>query len=148
VVLEAGRVVQEGSAAEVSSRPRTRWAANLAGLTLLTGTASGRTVVLDGGGELVVADDAGHGPVLAAIAPRAVALHRTRPRGSARNAWRGRVASTEAVGERVRVRVEGAPTLVAEVTAASVTDLGIGEGAEVWCSVKATEVDVYPAGHG
>jgi molybdate transport system ATP-binding protein len=58
------------------------------------------------------------------------------------------VASTEAVGERVRVRVEGAPTLVAEVTAASVTDLGIGEGAEVWCSVKATEVDVYPAGHG
>jgi molybdate transport system ATP-binding protein len=148
VVLEAGREVQAGSPAEVSSHPRTPWAASLAGLTLLSGTADGRSVALDGGGRLVVADDAGVGPVLAAVAPRAVALHPTRPRGSARNAWKGRVSSIEAVGERVRVRLDGPPALVAEVTAASIGELGIAEGDVLWCSVKATEVDVYPAGHG
>jgi molybdate transport system ATP-binding protein len=145
VVLEGGRSVQEGSPAEVATRPRTTWAASLAGLNLLAGTAAGRTVALDGGGELVVAEDAGPGPVLAALAPRSVSLHQAKPRGSARNAWRGTVVAVEPVGERVRVRVDGPPSLVAEVTAASAAELGLELGAPVWFAAKATEVDVYPA---
>jgi molybdate transport system ATP-binding protein len=41
--------------------------------------------------------------------------------------------------------VEGSRSLVAEVTAAAITDLGLDEGTEIWVSVKATEVTVYPA---
>jgi molybdate transport system ATP-binding protein len=145
VVLEGGRVVQDGTPGEVAARPRTPWAASLAGLNLLSGRASGRAVVLDGGGQLVLADDAGTGPVLAALAPRTVSLHRTQPSGSARNAWPGRVAAVERVGERVRVRVDGPPSLVAEVTAASAAELALAEGTPIWFAAKATEVDVYPA---
>jgi molybdate transport system ATP-binding protein len=46
---------------------------------------------------------------------------------------------------RVRVRVGGVPALVAEVTPAAVAALGLDRGGEVWLSVKATEIDAYPA---
>ena len=144
VVLEGGRIVQQGSPAEVAARPRTPWAASLAGLNLLAGTGSGTVVALDDGGELVVAEPI-DGPVLAVIPPRAVSLHRTKPRGSARNAWTATVTAVEPVGERVRVRLAGSPGMVAEVTAAGADALSLADGTEIWFAVKATEIDVYPA---
>jgi molybdate transport system ATP-binding protein len=54
------------------------------------------------------------------------------------------VAAIEGFGERVRVQVAGVVPLVAEVTAAAVADLHLVPGAQVWTSVKATEVDAYP----
>ena len=98
-----------------------------------------------GGATLVVADALAPGPVLAVVHPRAVSVHRSRPEGSARNAWPGRVAAVEAVGDRLRVLVDANPPVVAEVTAAAVADIGLVEGAAVWVAVKATEVVVYPA---
>lgn len=144
VVLEAGRVVQTGALAELSSRPRTRYVADLLGLNLLAGEARGTTVALAGGQDLVVADPA-RGPVLAVVRPSAVSLHRSEPAGSARNRWPGTVAELELAGERVRVRVHGPVPLVAEVTPAAVAELDLREGADVWTSVKATEIDAYPA---
>ncbi|HEY7624455.1 MAG TPA: TOBE domain-containing protein, partial [Candidatus Limnocylindria bacterium] len=35
--------------------------------------------------------------------------------------------------------------VVAEVTPGAITELDLAEGADVWVSVKATEVSVYPA---
>jgi molybdate transport system permease protein len=43
------------------------------------------------------------------------------------------------------VDAEVQPSLVAEVTPAAVTELDLAEGSEVWITVKATEVNVYPA---
>jgi molybdate transport system ATP-binding protein len=43
------------------------------------------------------------------------------------------------------VTVGGAPVLVAEVTPAAVHELHLAEGGEVWVSLKAAEVEVYPA---
>jgi molybdate transport system ATP-binding protein len=146
IVLDGGRVAQSGSPAEITRRPRTRWVADLAGTNLFTGTASadGR-VALDGGGALVSADHLTAGPAFAVVHPRAVTLHSARPDGSARNNWSGHVAAVEPVGDRYRVQVDAAPSVVAEVTGASVHDIGLTEGAEVWVAVKATEIDVYPA---
>ena len=48
------------------------------------------------------------------------------------------------LGDRVRVRVTGEVSLVAEITPASVADLGLREGQDVWTTVKATEVETYP----
>ena len=45
----------------------------------------------------------------------------------------------------MRVTVGGVPRLVAEVTAAAVHELHLAEGGDVWVSVKAAEVEVYPA---
>ena len=85
------------------------------------------------------------GEVFAVIHPRAVALHRAKPEGSPRNVWRGRASALDFQGDRVRVRVDGEMPIIAEVTPASVRELDLAEGGEVWVSVKATEITVYPA---
>jgi molybdate transport system ATP-binding protein len=143
-VIEEGRIVQSGSAAEVTGRPRSRYVADLVGVNLLRGRLRDRVVELESGGQLVTAA-AGAGEVYAVVAPRSVSLWRSRPDGSPRNVWEGRATGVDLQGDRVRVRVEASPSLVAEVTPAAMADLGLAEGTEIWMSVKATEVTVYPA---
>ena len=144
VVIEAGRIVQSGSAAEVTERPRSRYVADLVGVNLFRGTAHGETVQLDGGSRLIAAG-AGQGDVFAVVHPRSVSMWRSRPDGTPRNVWRGTAAGLDFEGERVRVRVASVPPIVAEVTPAAVAALRLHEGGEVWVTVKATDVSVYPA---
>jgi len=143
VVLEEGRVVQAGTFAAVSARPRSRYVADLVGTNLLRGEADGFRVDLPSGGVLQI-PTAARGPVLAVIHPRAVALHRAEPHGSPRNAASGTVRSIERSGDRVRVAVDGAVPLVAEITPSALADLDLREGGPVWTAVKATEIAVYP----
>jgi molybdate transport system ATP-binding protein len=144
VVMEVGRVVQSGTLEELRNRPRSRYVAELVGLNLFKGRAVGDRVRLASGGE-VFAPAPAHGEVLATVHPRAIALYRTRPEGSPRNVWPGTVAELDVEGGQARVRVEGPISLVAEITTAAVTDLGLLEGERVWTSVKASEISVYPA---
>jgi molybdate transport system ATP-binding protein len=144
VVLEDGRVTQEGPLREVTTRPRSPWVAQLAGLNLFRGRVDAGRLVLDDGSAISVATDV-HGPAFALVHPRAVTLHRLQPEGSARNAWAGEAAGLHFEGDRVRVQVEGSPPIVAEVTPAAAAELRLAEGGPVWISLKATEVDVYPA---
>jgi molybdate transport system ATP-binding protein len=143
VILEGGRVTQEGQFAEVTARPRSPWVARMAGLNLLRGVASRGVLLLDDGSVLAVASDL-TGPALAAIHPRAVALYRQAPTGSPRNVLRCVVADVDREGDRWRIRLEGPVPLVAEVTPASATELRLADGGDIFAAVKATEVDVYP----
>jgi molybdate transport system ATP-binding protein len=146
VVIEAGRVTQAGSPEEVSLHPRSRYVADLVGVNLYRGTAKDGAIALSHGQRLVAVNDARlTGDVFAVVEPRAVALYREHPEGSPRNAWSGTVEVLDAMGDRVRVRVNGPVTVVAEVTPAAVAQLRLGDGGPVWASVKATEVSVYPA---
>ena len=145
VVVEHGRVVQTGPPAQVARAPRTPYVAGLVGLNLYRGVARDGRTVLDGGGELQAAG-AQDGPVLLTFAPSAVSLHRSRPEGSARNAWPGRVSGVEHHGASVRVAVDARPNVLADVTTAAVAELDLVPGREVWASVKATEVHVDPSG--
>ncbi|MGH9244401.1 MAG: sulfate/molybdate ABC transporter ATP-binding protein [Acidimicrobiales bacterium] len=144
VVLESGRITHDGTIPELSARPRSSYVAELVGLNLWRGTARDDIVEVDGGGELTIA---GHerGPVFVTVRPRAVAVHGERPHGSPRNVWPVTVDSIEVVGDRVRVRLAGAPPAIAEITPAAVAELGLDHGSRVWASVKATELDIYPA---
>ena len=144
VVIEDGVVTQEGTPIEIISRPRTPWVADLAGTNLLRGRAEGAEVTIAGGGTLVTAD-AQRGDVLLAVHPHGVAVHLERPHGSPRNVWSATVAELEPLGERVRVRLDGPPAIVAELTASAATELALEQGSRVWASVKATELQVYPA---
>ncbi len=144
VIMERGRVVQTGSPADVTQRPRSRYVADLVGVNLLRGTATAGQVAVSGGATLQSADGV-DGEVFAVIHPRAVALHRARPEGSPRNVWRGRASTLDFQGDRVRVGVQGEMPIIAEVTPAAVRELDLVEGGEVWVSVKATEITVYPA---
>ena len=144
IVLEGGRILQTGSPAEVTEHPRSPYVADLVGVNLLRGRALGDAVEVDGGGRLEVVG-AGNGEVFAVVPPRSVSLWRSQPVGSPRNVWAGRARGLDLLGDRVRVRVEGRPSLVAEVTPAAVAALGLADGADVWVSIKATDVRVYPA---
>jgi molybdate transport system ATP-binding protein len=144
VILEGGRVVQTGTPAEVTQRPRSRYVADLVGVNLFRGIARAGQVALSGGAVVQSAEGI-DGDVFATVHPRAVALHRGRPEGSPRNVWRGRASALDFQGDRVRVGIAGEMPIVAEVTPAAVRDLDLAEGSEVWVSVKATEISVYPA---
>jgi molybdate transport system ATP-binding protein len=142
VVLEDGRITQQGPLIEVTARPRSPWVASMVGLNLLSGTADRGIVRLDNGETVATATD-GHGPTFVAIRPNAVSLHRHRPEGSARNVWPGEAGELYLAGDRARVRVAGAVPLIAEVTAAAVAELHLADGGPIWTSVKATDVDTY-----
>jgi molybdate transport system ATP-binding protein len=58
VVLEGGRVVQEGPPHEVARRPASSYVARLVGLNLWAGVLRGGEVALDGGGTLAVSEGA------------------------------------------------------------------------------------------
>ncbi|MEV7521129.1 ABC transporter permease [Streptomyces sp. NPDC091371] len=143
LVLADGRVLQDAPPAEVTRHPRSPWVARMLGRNAWPGTASADGLALAAGGRLVVAERLPEGAqALAIIAPEAVSVHRKQPGGSPRNIWQGTVREITAVGSRLRVLVasHGAPDLVAEITPEAAAELGVVDGAEVWTSVKATEV--------
>ncbi|KUJ66333.1 ABC transporter ATP-binding protein/permease [Streptomyces albus subsp. albus] len=144
LVLEDGRVLQDAAPAEVGRHPRSPWVARMLGRNAWPGSTTADGLALAAGGpRLVAADPLPAGvPGLAIIPPEAVSLHRDRPAGSPRNNWPGTVREITALGSRLRVLVgfPDIPDLVAEITPAAAAELGLGEGVEVWASVKATEV--------
>jgi molybdate transport system ATP-binding protein len=142
LVLDEGRVAQEGAPADVARRPATDHVARLVGLNVLRGISSDTTVRLADGSTLVTATPA-RGEVSACFTPSAVTLTVDEPHGSARNRWAGTVTSVAPHGAAVRVHVDAATSLVADVTPGSAAQLGLVPGARVWATVKATEISVY-----
>ena len=143
IVVEGGRITQEGPLVEVTARPRSPWVATMVGLNLLSGIAARTTVEL-ANGAIVAIGTAADGPTFVAIRPNAVTLHREAPEGSARNVWPGKASELYLAGDRARIRITGPVPLIAEVTAAAVAELHLVDGGPVWASVKATDIDTYP----
>ena len=142
-VLEAGQIVQAGTLAEVTARPRSRYVADLMGVNLVRGTVTDGVLRTDRGAAVVVADAAA-GPAFAVIRPHSVVLTRTVPDGSSvRNCWEGTVTGMDRLGDRVRVSLEGPLPLVAEITVGAMEAMALRPGDTVHASVKATEVEVY-----
>ncbi|HUQ58567.1 ABC transporter ATP-binding protein [Lentzea sp.] len=144
VILENGRAVQQGSPSEVARQPRTGYVANLVGLNFYRGTATGTSVALEGGGGLTIPAPV-TGPVHVVFPPTAVSLHPDRPSGSPRNTWPVTVAAIEQHAHTTRVRLDGAPNVLADITTATLADLRLRPGDELWAAVKATETHAYPA---
>ena len=145
IVLEHGRVAQVGPIAEVAARPRSRYVADLVGINLLRGHADGTETTLDTGA------DRGHRRTRSAATCTSRCI-RTRspctasvPREARATCGVVVIHGTDLLGDRVRIHVDGEAPLVAEVTPAAVAELGLVEGTEVFTSVKATELSVYPA---
>jgi molybdate transport system ATP-binding protein len=142
LVIDDGRVAQEGTPTEVARRPATDHVARLVGLNVLRGLSSGTAVRLTDGSTLITATPA-RGDVRACFSPSAVTLTLQEPHGSARNRWLGTVTTVAPHGSAVRVHLDGATGLIADVTPDSAARLGLTPGTPVWATVKATEVSVY-----
>jgi molybdate transport system ATP-binding protein len=151
LVIEDGKVVQEGTPSEVARRPSTQYVARLVGLNLYPGKAVSNdgTVRLTGGGTLIAAPTDPppglDGEVLVALRPSAIAVHTEHPEhGSPRNVWEGTIGGLEMLADRVRAQVEGRPNALVDLTPAAVAELDLRPGMHVWLTAKATEVDIYP----
>ena len=169
VVLDRGRVVEQGPTARVLSAPRSDFVAHLTGTAVLTGVVDGDAEapglrlpsgrVIHGRPREDSADghvgEQGHrdshdevlhpgAPGIALVPPDAVALYRQAPHGSPRNVLTGRVTGLERSGALVSVRLEleEGQRLSAAVTAGAVAELGITEGREVCCVIKAVQVRI------
>jgi len=143
VVLEDGRVAEDGPSREVLSRPRSTFAARLAGLNLVRGTWRGGAVRAEGidvHGLVAGPAPADGDAAIAAFRPQAVAVYREQVHGSPRNAYPVTVTDVEPRADVVRVH---AGDLAADVTVQAAADLELAPGSRVTFTVKATEVTVY-----
>jgi molybdate transport system ATP-binding protein len=152
IVMSEGRIVEQGRTRDVLTRPRSSFAARIAGLNLLPGTACAEGVRITDG--VVVSGSVGNvaagEPAVAVFPPAAVAVFRDEPKGSPRNVVEVVLAAVEPHGEVLRLRaaadsarpwVDG---LAADVTAAAVADLGAEPGSRLWFAVKSVEVAIHP----
>jgi molybdate transport system ATP-binding protein len=144
-ILDAGRVVQVGTLSEVAAHPRSRYVADLVGVNLVTGNV-GDGVLVTGAGARVVIADAPSGPSFAVIRPHSIVIERSHSAGSsARNVWPGTTTDVDRLGDRVRIGIDGILPLTAEITGAALDALQLRPGDEIYASVKATDIEVYPA---
>ncbi|HEY2949784.1 MAG TPA: ABC transporter ATP-binding protein [Micromonosporaceae bacterium] len=144
VIVEHGRVVQEGDATAITAQPRTDYVARLVGLNLYKGRAEAHTVRVADGFVLTVAETI-DGDVFVAFPPTAVAVHPNRPGGSPRNTWPATVTGIQRHGDNLRIQLEGPITAAADITPAAATQLRLEPGQQVWAAVKAAETRAYPA---
>lgn len=144
-IIEAGRIVQHGSLAEVTARPRSRYVADLVGVNLVAGSVADGVLTTDSGARVVVAD-ARPGSSLAVIRPHSITLTReAQGSTSARNSWTGTIIDIDRLGDRARVSIDGPLPLTAEITVAALHDLDLRPGDDIHATVKATDIEVAPA---
>lgn len=143
-VMDGGRIVQVGTAAELAAAPASPFVADFTGAVVLTGTArpagDGLTTVLLEGGGAVTSTEAARGSVAVSVHPWEIALAPpgTADAGSARNHLEVEVVSVTAIGSRVRVGLAAPQPLTAELTGPAVRALRIEPGQRAVASWKAT----------
>jgi len=142
-ILDAGRVVQVGTLAEVTAHPRSRYVADLVGVNLVTGVVSDGVLTTDAGARVVIAD-ARSGSSFAVIRPQSIAIARNGGGSSVRNTWTGTIAEIDRLGDRVRIALDGQLPLIAEITVDALEALQLRPGDEIQASAKATDILVYP----
>jgi molybdate transport system ATP-binding protein len=145
IVLEGGRITEEGPTRVVLEKPRSKFAAGLAGMNLLTGTITDRGLTSDGGLEITANPEDGAVPGqdgVAVFSPTAVSVFLGAEHGSPRNSFAVTITDLEPHGDQIRVHAGG---LSADITPAASADLGLTPGMTVFFVIKATAIAVYPA---
>lgn len=145
IVIEDGHVVEDGPTQEVLGRPRSQFAAQIAGLNMVSGLASGSSVRAKNGTsfEGIATETITDGDsAVAVFSPSAVSVHLTPPGGSPRNVIAATITEIEPMGDRMRIRTG---QFNADITAPSVAALNLMPGTDVLLVVKASEVAIYRA---
>ena len=144
VLVEGGRIVDEGTPAEVFDRPRSAFAAGLAGLNLITGIRRGDTLVVDEpAAALALADWSTiveGAPTSLAIRPAAVTVSLEKPVEADRLAVQAEMIDLEPRGDFVRVR---SALLSADVSPQEAAHLDASVGSAVWFCFDPRSATVY-----
>jgi tungstate transport system ATP-binding protein len=148
VVMNEGRIVQQGTPAAVMNRPVNEFVANFVGMeTILEGVVTGNVeqqlTVAVAGQEIGAIGDLPQGSdAYCCIRPENVIVGVVSPdhTTSAKNVFPARIADIASLGPYLRLRLECGFTLTAYVTRDSFASLELAEGKEVFASFKATSV--------
>jgi molybdate transport system ATP-binding protein len=168
LVLDAGKVIQQGDQHDLLTYPRSSYVAELIGMNFFRGhivrkeTNALYAIQLQNGAQAIeiVAALKEHTPsekvptsgedAYVIVDPRSITLHQTVPESSARNVFRGAIVQVLRLGispnEHIRVSIlldEGMPSLTAEITEASALRMELHAGKTVYASFKATEASFY-----
>jgi len=151
IVLDEGRVLQDGPLTEVFSKPRGRRTAEIVGMEnvfpgTLTGTKDGLAHI-EAGGQLLsaVAGQYEPGPVMVGIRAEDITLLAGgASETSARNRLRGRIASVSHEESLVRVTVDCGFLLDALITRNALEAMNLAPGGSAELSVKATAIHLFP----
>ncbi|MBD8101940.1 sulfate/molybdate ABC transporter ATP-binding protein [Plantibacter sp. CFBP 8775] len=149
IVLDAGRIVEQGPTAEVLERPRTAFTADLAGLELLTGVRTARGLRLPDGAEVEVDSSAEADPIPVGVAvacafrPSRVEIRDADGSGgpSASGAVRATITDLEPRGDVVRVR---SAVITADVAVQQLAAAGWSTGDVVDFVVDPRAAVLYP----
>ena len=148
VVIQDGRVVQEGRPSELVEAPARAFVASLAGVNYCVGVATRggalTEVHAEGWPSAIRSVDDVEGQVGIVTYPWEISLALHPPEGSALNAVSGPVRRVTVVGNRARVSVDSLPPVVAEITEESVRHLRLAPGTHVVASWKATSTRLVP----
>ena len=136
VVLEAGRVAEQGPTKELLTRPRTAFTARFAGLNLVNGRWDGGAVVLEDGTRLRAAGDFRAGSwVHAAFRPSAVRL-------TANDGIPRTVTGLLPRGDLIRVRTRD---VAADLPPQEIAEHRLEPGSAVRLAIPAEAVTAYEA---
>jgi len=145
IIVENGRIVDQGTPAAVFDRPRSAFAAGLAGLNLVTGVRRGTTLVtadaaatIDNVPEPVVAAEGA--PLSLAVRPAAVSVSAKPPADPGLARVRAALIDLEPRGDFVRAR---SAVLAADVSPKEAAQLDLAVGSPVWFSFAATSATLY-----
>ncbi|MET3173924.1 UNVERIFIED_ORG: molybdate transport system ATP-binding protein [Arthrobacter sp. UYCu721] len=150
VILENGRISEEGPTREVLRRPRSRFAAGLAGLNFVAGDITEHglragALNLYGQHHDVPGPLPAGQPGVAVFPPSAVSVFPSEAHGSPRNSFAVTITDLEPHGDGIRVRAGDGGQLSADITQAASADLGLAPGMEVYFVIKAGAVAIYPS---
>ena len=144
MIIESGKITEEGPGLQVLTTPKSAFAAQLAGLNMITGTwtPDGLATTRFGTIHGTPLDPAPvpHQAAAAVFPPTAVAVYLRPPDGSPRNVIHTTIDDLEPHAGHIRVIAGG---LIADVTVQAAAELSLMPGLEVALVVKSVEVSVY-----
>ncbi|MET0298049.1 MAG: ABC transporter ATP-binding protein [Microbacterium sp.] len=149
VVIEGGRVTQDGGVRDVLAAPASRFTASVAGLNRVEGAVSGGGFTA--GSLEIPASGVADGPATAVFAPSAVTIERVEatswtgalrlPAPSSPGEWIARVTRLEPTPAGIRVRTVE-PDVAVDVAADRAADLGLAHGQPVLLRVGESAVRI------
>ena len=149
VILENGRISEEGPTRDVLQRPRSRFSAGLAGLNFVAGQITEHGLRSAGLNLYGQHDEPGPLPAgqpgVAVFPPSAVSVFLSEAHGSPRNSFAVTITDLEPHGDGIRIRAGEGGQLSADVTRAASADLGLAPGMQVYFLIKAGAVTIYPS---
>lgn len=147
LVMDRGRVIQEGTAKELLMNPRSSFVADFSGTNFFPGTIllsnGGKTRVQVGEkNDVLQSDQSSEGPLSVMIYPWDLRLFKTPPVRGTMNVMEATVMNILPYGNRARVEIEGVLPLTAEISVETLEYLELQERDKVYVSVDPSRVQL------